>query len=181
MDAAASATWQMLDRRITDRPLPQGLDAAWHAGLGLLRRRSHQPSRYLQLADKVLTLESAFAHMAQSKLKEMARDMHATFRLGRETPVDLIRAFALVREVATRQLGMRPYRVQVMGAFAMEAGCVAEMATGEGKTLTATLPATIAGWRGRGCHVVTVNDYLAQRDAENMGGVYHFCGLSIRI
>jgi preprotein translocase subunit SecA len=69
--------------------------------------------------------------------------------------------------------------VQVAGALALEAGCVAEMATGEGKTLTATLPATVAGWRGLGCHIITVNDYLARRDAEWMGRIYRFCGLTV--
>ena len=78
-----------------------------------------------------------------------------------------------------RQIGERPFAVQVAGAFALEAGCVAEMATGEGKTLTATMPATVAGWRGRGCHIITVNDYLAKRDAEWMGRIYHFCGLKV--
>ena len=179
MGAVASATWQMLDHRITDRPMPQGLDAAWHTAIGQVQRRSHQPKLYHRKAEKVLALESAFAHIAERKLKDMAEELRALFRLGRETPTDLVRAFALIREVATRQLGLRPHLVQVMGAFAMEAGCVAEMATGEGKTLTATMPATIAGWRGRGCHVVTVNDYLAQRDAENMTGVYRFCGLNV--
>ena len=78
-----------------------------------------------------------------------------------------------------RQIGERPFPVQVAGALALESGCVAEMATGEGKTLTATMPATVAGWRGRGCHIITVNDYLAKRDAEWMGRIYHFCGLKV--
>src|ERR1035437_3366663 len=86
---------------------------------------------------------------------------------------------ALIREVAARKRGEKHYLVQVAGALAMVDGCVAEMATGEGKTLTATLTATIAGWRGRGCHVITVNDYLAKRDAELMGCIYEFCGLTV--
>src|ERR1035437_8669059 len=86
---------------------------------------------------------------------------------------------ALIREVAARKRGEKHYLVQVAGALAMVDGCVAEMATGEGKTLTATLTATIAGWRGRGCHVITVNDYLAKRDAEWMAGIYEFCGLTV--
>ncbi|KKK52254.1 hypothetical protein LCGC14_3106770, partial [marine sediment metagenome] len=73
----------------------------------------------------------------------------------------------------------KPFPSQIAGALAIESGCIAEMATGEGKTLTCTMPATVAGWRGRGCHIVTVNDYLASRDAEWMRGIYHFCGLSV--
>jgi len=83
----------------------------------------------------------------------------------------------MVREVAFRVLGERPFDVQIMGAMAIADGCVAEMATGEGKTLTATMPAIIAGWRGRGCHIITVNDYLAARDVKWMGRVFEFCGL----
>ena len=84
-----------------------------------------------------------------------------------------------MREVAFRQFGEKPFPVQVAGALALAKGCIVEMATGEGKTLTATMPATIAGWRGRGCHIITVNDYLAKRDAEWMGRIYHFCGLRV--
>ena len=88
-------------------------------------------------------------------------------------------AFAIVREVAARAVGLRPYREQIAAALALEAGCVAEMATGEGKTLVATMPAVLAGWRGRGCHVITANDYLAERDAELMLAIYRFCGLTV--
>ena len=98
-------------------------------------------------------------------------------RLGRETHEDLVRGFAVVREVAWRKLGERPYPVQVAAGMAILDGNVTEVATGEGKTLCATMPATIAGWRGLGCHIITVNDYLARRDAEWMGEIYKFFGL----
>jgi preprotein translocase subunit SecA len=124
-------------------------------------------------------LEGLFTEQSDARLREKAGEFRELFRRGRDTPTDLEQAFALVREVASRQMGERPYPVQVAGALALETGCVAEMATGEGKTLTATLPATIAGWRGRGCHVITVNDYLASRDAQWMSKIYEFCGLRV--
>ena len=127
----------------------------------------------------MLSLEKRFAQISEAKLREQAESLRETFRLGRDRPADLEMGFALVREIAARQIGQRPFLVQVMGALAIAEGCVAEMSTGEGKTLTATLPATIAGWRGRGCHVITVNDYLARRDAEWMDKIYRFCGLHV--
>jgi len=116
--------------------------------------------------------------MSDDRLRETAAGLREVFRRGRESSRDVERAFALVREVAFRQIGERPFPVQAAGAFALEDGRIAEMATGEGKTLTAAMAATVAGWRGRGCHVVTVNDYLAARDAEWMRPIYRFCGLS---
>ena len=89
--------------------------------------------------------------------------------------------FACVCVVARRELGMRPYNVQLIGGIELHGGTVAEMATGEGKTLVATLPATLNGIAGRGVHIVTVNDYLAQRDAELMRPVYKALGLSVGV
>lgn len=124
-------------------------------------------------------MEKQFTDLSDTGLSEKAREFRELFRRGLDEPVDLERAFALIREVASRQLGEKPFPVQVAGALALEAGCIAEMATGEGKTLAATMPATVAGWRGRGCHIITFNDYLAARDAEWMGKIYRFCGLSV--
>ena len=106
-------------------------------------------------------------------------EFRATFRTGRDKPEDTLRAAALIREVASRKRGEKHFFVQVAGALALLDGCVIEMATGEGKTLTAVITATIAGWRGRGCHVITVNDYLARRDAEAMRVIYEFCGVTV--
>ena len=159
--------------------LPKGLDAAWDAAAGLAGRLAPRRRRFLDRAAETAALEKDFVDLGDARLRELAADLRDLFRRGRETPADLNRAFALVREVAARQVGDRPFPVQIAGAFAIDAGCVAEMATGEGKTLTATLPATVAGWRGRGCHIITVNDYLAERDAEWMGKIYRFCGLTV--
>jgi len=167
----------MLSGRTTGKELPKGLDAAWDAAIGLTRRAMRRTQTFLRAAQRVVAMEKDFSGLSDGKLREEAMLLRELFRRGRETPRDLDRAFALVREVAFRQLGERPFPVQVAGAMAIEAGCIVEMVTGEGKTLTATMPATIAGWRGRGCHVVTTNDYLAKRDAEWMGPVYSFCGL----
>ncbi|MCE5278441.1 MAG: hypothetical protein ABFD92_07120 [Planctomycetaceae bacterium] len=167
----------MLSQPSGSEALPRTLDAAWDTALGLANNLLPRTRRFLAQADAVLAMEKSFAELTDAKLAEQARHFRELFRRNRQKKPDLLAAFAVIREVAFRQLGERPYRVQVAGALAIEAGCIAEMATGEGKTLTATMPATIAGWRGRGCHVITVNDYLAKRDAEWMSKVYRFCGL----
>jgi preprotein translocase subunit SecA len=167
----------MLARRSRGAELPRGLDAAWDAATGLAGRLVPRRGHMLRHARRVMAWEKHFEEMTDAKLREAAANLRELFRRGRDTPGDVERGFALVREVAFRQIGEKPFPVQVAGALALEAGCVTEMATGEGKTLTATMPATIAGWRGQGCHLVTVNDYLAKRDAEWMGGIYRFCGV----
>ncbi|MCH7908560.1 MAG: prepilin peptidase [Candidatus Hydrogenedentes bacterium] len=179
MAIVPSDKWLMLEQRITDRSLPKGLDALWDRAGGFITRFTPRQRRCLNRAEQVLALENRFSTMIDAKLREAAYSLRDTFRLGRDTPDDLLTAFAVIRETAEREIGQRPYLVQVAGAFALYDGCVAEMATGEGKTLTATMPATVIGWRGRGCHIVTVNDYLAKRDAEWMRKIYRSCGLSV--
>jgi preprotein translocase subunit SecA len=179
MTTIPSTTWRMLSGRKGTKELPKGLDSLWDAVGGLGVRLARRRETYLSQARLVLAMESQFSDITDAKLREAAQEMRIIFRTGRDTPEILHRAVAIIREVDWRQLGMRPYLEQVAGALALEAGCIAEMATGEGKTLTATMPATIAGWRGRGCHVITVNDYLARRDAEWNGKVYQFCGLTV--
>ncbi|MHC4559210.1 MAG: preprotein translocase subunit SecA [Planctomycetota bacterium] len=179
MATLPSATWQMLEQRISDKPLPRGLDAAWDVGIGLIDGLKPRRKMFLRRAEKVLSLEKKFSQMSDANLRKASCGLRETFRRQRETHSDIERAFALVREVAARQIGNKPFPVQIAGAFAIDHGCITEMATGEGKTLTATMPATVAGWRGRGCHIITVNDYLAERDAEWMGKIYRFCGLSV--
>ena len=169
----------MLSQRPRDLQVPQGLDALWHrsgrfAG-GLFQRQGG----FLRQADRIVAMEKNFARLSERRLKSELFRLRDRFRLGRDTAEDTGRAFALVREAAERTVGLRPYRVQVAGGLAIAAGTIAEMATGEGKTLVAVMPAIIAGWRGGGCHVVTANEYLAKRDAEWMAPVYRFCGLSV--
>jgi preprotein translocase subunit SecA len=174
-----STTWRMLAERPKDSELPRGLDRVWDAAFGLAAHLKPRRPGFLRRAERIVALEPQFKDWSAARQREEAGRLRGIFRCGRETPADVDYAFALLREIAARELGMKPFVVQVAGALALEAGCVVEMATGEGKTLTATLPATLGGWRGKGCHVITVNDYLAVRDAEGMGRMYKFCGLSV--
>jgi len=178
MATIASSTWRMLGQRNSIEPLPKGFDAVWDLGVGLAGRVVPRRKRFLKHAERILAIEKQFSELTDSKLRQVAAGLHEIFRCNRDNFSDLERAFALVREIAFRQIGERPFSVQIAGALALNAGCVTEMATGEGKTLSATMPVTIAGWRGHGCHVITVNDYLARRDAEWMGRIYRFCGLT---
>ena len=179
MEMIPSATWQMLNQKLSGEPLPKGLDAAWDSVLGASGRLIRRQKRYLKQAERILELEKQFSHITDAKLHQAAAELREIFHCNREKPSEIEQAFALVREVASRRIGERPFMVQVTGALALEDGCIAEMATGEGKTLAASMAVTIAGWRGKGCHVITVNDYLARRDAEWMGSIYRFCGLSV--
>jgi len=169
----------MLAYRSAGPSVPTGLDAAWDAASGYIRRMTTRRQIFLRRAEQVVAREKDFAEQSDAKLREQAQVLAEIFRRGRDTREDLLRAFAVVREVARRMLGERPFPVQVAGAMGLDAGCVVEMATGEGKTLTATMPAVVAGWRGRGCHIVTFNDFLARRDTEWMKPIYQFCGVSV--
>ena len=179
MTTIASSTWRMLGQRMSLEPLPKGLDAAWDIGVGLIGRVVPRRKRFLKQAESILAIENQFSELTNAKLRQVAAGLREIFRCNRDNSSDLERAFALVREIAFRQIGEKPFPVQIAGALALDAGCVTKMATGEGKTLAATMPVTITGWRGHGCHVITVNDYLAQRDAEWMGRIYRFCGLTV--
>ncbi|UCF42578.1 MAG: preprotein translocase subunit SecA [Planctomycetota bacterium] len=179
MAAIKGAIWRMLDERMSYEPLPMGLDAAWDRAVGLAGKFVPRRKKLLQQAERILAFEKEYSKLTDARLHQAALDMRDIFRCNRDGPLELERAFALVREVGSRQIGEKAFPVQIAGALVLNAGCVAEMATGEGKTLTATMPVTIAGWRGRGCHVITVNDYLARRDAEWMGRIYRFCGLTV--
>jgi len=169
----------MLSYRTAGQQVPRGLDAAWDAAVGHINHRLPRRRIFLQRAKRVLSFQKDYEDLTDAKLREAIGQFAERFRRGREQPEDLLRAYAAIREVAYRQLGERHFLVQIAGALAIDAGCVAEMATGEGKTLTATLPATVAGWRGRGCHIVTFNDFLAKRDANWMEPIYKFCGLKV--
>ncbi len=128
---------------------------------------------------KVNDLEAQTARLSDAELRRSAPRLRECLSRGAELDGLMPEAFALVREAAKRQIGERPFDVQVMGGVAMHHGWIAEMQTGEGKTLAATLPAFLNALPGRGVHVVTVNDYLASRDAEWMGSIYRALGLSV--
>ncbi len=159
--------------------LVKGMDVLWERGRGLVRRLLTSRRRLLARARRIAAMEQPIAAMGERALDAALADLRDTFRLGRDRSADVDRAFALVREAARRELGLLPFVEQIAAGLVIHGGGVAEMATGEGKTLAATLPAAIAGWRGRGCHIITVNDYLARRDAEWMGPLYKRCGLRV--
>ena len=127
----------------------------------------------------VMALEEEYRALTDEQLQAKTAEIRQRLQNG-ETEDDILpEAFATVREAADRVLGMRPFRVQVLGGIVLHQGRIAEMKTGEGKTLVATMPAYLNALRGEGVHVVTVNDYLARRDSEWMGKVYRFLGLSV--
>ncbi len=179
MDRVISAQWRMLSQPAAIKPPPQGLDRWWLQFKGLVQQTSRGTGHYLQQAEQIIAKELGDQHLSDSALGERIETLRLRFLLGRTRAGDRNRAYAVLRQVARRTLGLSPYREQVAGALALDDGCVTEMATGEGKTLMATLPAVLAGWRGRGCHIITANDYLAERDAEAMGPIYRFCGLTV--
>ena len=174
-----SITWRMLSQGLSPVEIPRGLDRAWHRAAGAVGSISLQTKGFIRRAERIVSMEKRFSHLSDKRLQEMLMPLRNRFGLGRETAEDQNRAFAIVREVADRTIGMRPFTVQVACGLAMETGCIAEMATGEGKTLAATMPAVLAGWRNLGCHVVTANEYLATRDADWMAPIYRFCGLTV--
>lgn len=132
-------------------------------------------------ADKVVALADKYAAMSDSELKEQTTLLKQRLENGETTDDILPDAFAVVREAGARVLNMRHFYVQIIGGIVLHQGRIAQMNTGEGKTLVATLPAYLNALTGKGVHVVTVNDYLAQRDAEWMGKIYKFLGLTVGV
>ena len=135
--------------------------------------------RIRPVCDKVLSLEDKYAKMSDTELKAQTDILKERLHNGETTDDILPDAFAVCREASWRVLGMKHFPVQVIGGIVLHQGRIAEMKTGEGKTLVATLPAYLNGLTGRGVHIVTVNDYLAKRDSEWMGKLYRFLGLSV--
>lgn len=174
-----SEMWRMLASRSATNRLPKGLDAVWDVAVGQIVPLVPRRGRLMREAADVLALEGDYSNLSDARLRDVIDDLRYHFRVGRQTTEHRNHAFAVVREVAWRKLQMRPYLEQVAAGLGMYAGWIVEMATGEGKTLMATLPATVAGWEGRGCHIVTVNDYLAQRDADWNRSIFEFCGLRV--
>lgn len=136
-------------------------------------------ARLRRKIDKINGLEAQFEHMSDAELQAMTPAFRERLENGEKLDNLLPEAFAVVREAAKRVLGQRHYDVQLMGGIVLHEGRVAEMKTGEGKTLVGTLPSYLNGLTGKGVHVVTVNDYLAKRDAEMTGQVHRFLGLSV--
>ncbi|MCM2264709.1 MAG: prepilin peptidase [Desulfuromonadales bacterium] len=158
--------------------LHQGLDRISHALFGLARRRNSILRQMHLEAEQIAEKSLSFKHVSDHRLRERLDELQQLYR-GREKGREdiLPEAFAIITEAAYRTIGLRPFPVQILGGMAMYKGYLAEMATGEGKTLTACLPAILAGWSRRPCHIITVNDYLAGRDAREMSPLYNYCGV----
>ena len=154
-------------------------------GIGSLAKRvfGTQNDRLLKtkasLVQKINELEKEYEHLSDSELKGKTAEFKDTINKGEGIEKLLVDAFAVVREASKRTLGLRHFDEQILGGIFLHEGSISEMKTGEGKTLTAVLPAYLNALEGKGVHIVTVNDYLAKRDAEWMGEIYNFLGMSV--
>ncbi|MFS0636619.1 preprotein translocase subunit SecA [Mesobacillus foraminis] len=151
--------------------------------MGILNKIFDQNKRDVKkltrLADEIDKLAAATEKLSDDELRGKTEEFKARYQNGESTDDLLVEAFAVVREGARRVLGLYPYKVQLMGGVALHEGNISEMKTGEGKTLTATMPVYLNAITGKGVHVVTVNEYLASRDANEMGQLYEFLGLTV--
>lgn len=169
-----------LSEFVTPGKVTAGLDAWVDRAAGALKRRRSVLQGLREEAERVDAMSDTFRALSDAALRARLNECRQWFRRQEgESEERLIESLAALREAAERTLGLRPFVVQVMGALALHRGFLAEMATGEGKTLTAGLAAVLAGWTRRPCHVVTVNDYLAERDAAWIQPLYAFCGVSV--
>ena len=137
--------------------------------------------RIMPIVDKIESMRNDMMDMEDEELKGKTKEFKKRLEEGETLDDILPEAFAVVREAARRVLNMEPYRVQLIGGIILHQGRIAEMRTGEGKTLVSTLPAYLNALVGKGVHIVTVNDYLANRDKEWMGQVHEFLGLTVGV
>lgn len=176
---------QLFSNREKPRRVPLGWD--WFVmRCELFFRPKPKTAYFMKQAQQVLKLKGRYVNLSDEELYTALNTSRVLFRLGHETEEDLIDACAIICETAWRIRGERPYPTQIAGTMAMfqsdiltvHQNCIVEMATGEGKTLAMALAAILTGWRGRGCHVVTTNDYLATRDEQTMSQFFQACLLS---
>src|SRR3954452_6474564 len=148
--------------------------------MGILNKVFDLNKRELKRLDKLAVKIDALAAETESltddQLREKTEEFKLRYQKGETLDDLLVEAFAVVREGAKRVLGLYPYHVQLMGGISLHEGNISEMKTGEGKTLTATMPVYLNALSGKGVHVITVNEYLASRDASEMGELYNFLG-----
>src|SRR4029079_11535556 len=137
--------------------------------------------RSWKLVDKINALEAGLAALSDEALRAKTQEFRDRFQKGETLDQLLVEAFAVVREASKRTLGFRHFDVQLIGGMVLHEGNIAEMRTGEGKTLMSTLAVYLNAISGKGVHVVTINDYLAQRDAAWMGPIYDFLGLTVGV
>ena len=137
--------------------------------------------RFNSIADKVMALDEEYSKLTDTELQNKTEEFKERLNNGETLEDILVEAFATAREAAFRIIGEKHYYVQILGALAIHYGNIAEMKTGEGKTLTSVLPAYLNALTGKGVHIITVNEYLAGRDAEWMGGIHRFLGLTVGV
>ena len=145
----------------------------------LSRGADRQLREFQQVVDQINDLSDEFEDMSDDELRSMTEEFRERYQHGETLDELLPEAFATVREASVRTLGMRHFDVQLIGGITLHKGMIAEMRTGEGKTLVSTLAGYLNAIPGDGVHIVTVNDYLAKRDSEWMGGIYRFLGMSV--
>ena len=151
--------------------------AAWNVIKKVVDPNEREVGRLLKQADRVLTLEKSMAALSDEQLREMTARFRERLHKGETLDDVMVEAFAAAREAAYRAIGEKPYKVQVAGAVALHRGMIAEMKTGEGKTLVATMPLYLNALAGKGAHLVTTNDFLVRHQAEWMGRVYEALGM----
>ncbi len=176
MTTATTELFDIFDARRVKAPELRGLDQLVNGAVGWFRNRIPVLPRLRKQVERIEALEPEIRDLGSTRFQEEVDKVRELALLGRLEDAALERAVALAREAAWRSMGKRPYPCQLMGAMAMFEGNIAEMATGEGKTLTAALAASIMAWAGRPVHVITVNDYLVARDAEEMAPIYQMLG-----
>ena len=176
---ATSEFFQVFNARRVKAPELKGPDVLVNSFVGWFKNRQPYLKKLQAQAARIEKLEPDIHNLSAARFKETVEDLTAMARLGKMKGEALDRGMAVVREGCFRAIEKRPFPVQLMGALAMVNGYISEMATGEGKTITASLAASLLGWGGKPVHIITVNDYLVARDAEEMGPVYKMLGLRV--
>jgi preprotein translocase subunit SecA len=179
MSSALPDLWSVFDARRVKAPNLKGIDLSVHGVVGWFKNKRRVLASLMAQAQRIELLEKEIHVLSAHNFHEEVSKYRDIARLGRLEGESLDRAMGLAREAAVRSLGLRPFLVQIAGALGMCRGLIIEMATGEGKTLTAALAASLWGWMGRPVHIITVNDYLVSRDAEEMRPVYELMGLKV--
>ncbi len=162
-------------------PLPKGLDALNLSLQGKFKRLRTTRSQFLAMADRADTWAEEMSRMSDGALRNQLAELRSSFRRSRGIVEEevIARALAALRESGHRAWRLRAYRVQLAGVYGLHKGCLIEMATGEGKTIVAAMAAVLAAWTGKPCHVITVNDYLAKRDAEQFARIASWSRLTV--
>jgi preprotein translocase subunit SecA len=177
--SVTSELWSIFDARRVKAPEMRGLDATFNGITGWFKNRRPLLRSIKARAARIEKLEPEIHTLGATHFREAVAECRDAARLGKLKGPVLERGMALAREASVRAIGLRPFPVQIMGALAMCRGMVIEMATGEGKTITAAMAASIWAWAGKSVHVVTVNDYLVARDAQEMSPIYEMLGHSV--